>query len=63
MFFSFKGLIEIEHNLTLNSYEWLSIIKYEINTNPRNENKINFIQFSNRIQYNFEFIGILLIYI
>ncbi|CAF3428145.1 unnamed protein product [Rotaria socialis] len=49
-------LIEIESNLTLNSYEWLSLIKYEVNQNCRTENKINFVQFSNRIAYNFEFI-------
>ncbi|CAF4461609.1 unnamed protein product, partial [Rotaria magnacalcarata] len=48
--------IEIESNLTLNSYEWLSLIKYELNQNCRTENKINFVQFSNRIAYNFEFI-------
>ncbi|CAF1088574.1 unnamed protein product [Rotaria sordida] len=49
-------LIEIENDLTLNSYEWLSLIKYEIDQNSRIENKIHFLQFSNRILYNFEFI-------
>ncbi|CAF4642114.1 unnamed protein product, partial [Rotaria sp. Silwood2] len=49
-------LIEIENDLTLNSYEWLSLIKYEIDQNSRTENKIHFVQFSNRIHYNFEFI-------
>ncbi|CAF4982781.1 unnamed protein product, partial [Rotaria sp. Silwood1] len=49
-------LIQMENNLTLNSYEWLSLIKYQIDQNSRTENKIDFIQFSNRIHYNFEFI-------
>jgi hypothetical protein len=53
-----KGLIDIEDDLTLQSYEWLSLIKYEINQNSRTENKIHFVQFSNRIHYNFEFLGI-----
>jgi hypothetical protein len=53
-----KGLINIENDLTLRSYEWLSLIKYQIDQNSRTENKIHFVQFSNRIHYNFEFIGI-----
>ena len=57
-FISFKELIEIENNLTLKSYEWLSLIKYEIDQNVQTKNKIHFVQFSNRIHYNFEFIGI-----
>ncbi|CAF1139632.1 unnamed protein product [Adineta steineri] len=48
-------LIDLEDNLTLNSYEWLSLIKYEINLNARTHKKINFLQFSNRIYYNFEY--------
>ena len=52
-----KGLIDIEDNLTLNSYEWLSLIKYEVDPNARTENKLDFVQFSNRIHYNFEFVG------
>ena len=62
-FFFSKGLIDVENDLTLNSYEWLSLIRYEIDQNSRTENKIHFVQFSNRIHYNFEFIGMNLFFI
>ncbi|UJR29306.1 hypothetical protein I4U23_010520 [Adineta vaga] len=55
-FYILTKFIENETNLTLNSYEWLSFIKYEIDPNVRTDKKIHFVQFSNRIHYNFEYI-------
>ncbi|CAF1514427.1 unnamed protein product, partial [Adineta ricciae] len=48
--------IEDKTNLTLKSYEWLSLMKYEIDPNARTDQKIHFVQFLNRIHYNFEYI-------
>jgi len=44
--------------LNLNSYEWLSIIKYEVNSDKSTDQKIDLVQFANRIHYNFELIGL-----
>ena len=49
--------IDLGDRLTLNSYEWLSLIKYEVDPTAPTEKKIHLRQFSNRISYQFEFIG------
>ena len=55
--FLFSEFIDDKTNLTLKSYEWLSLMKYEIDPNARTNQKIHFVQFLNRIHYNFEYIG------
>ena len=50
-------LLLVEANVALNNYEWLSLIKYEVNFSARPEDRIHFVQFSNRILSNFEFLG------
>ena len=42
-------LLLVEANVALNNYEWLSLIKYEVNFSARPEDRIHFVQLSNRI--------------
>jgi hypothetical protein len=53
----FEGLIEIEKDLTCKSYELLSRIKYEMNRHENGQRRIDVIQGSHRIAYQFEYLS------
>ena len=53
----FEGMINAQNELTCKSYEWLSRIKYEIGRHENGHRRIDVIQGSHRIAYQFEYLS------